>query len=147
LDRVASGLTNPDGEDPIASVAEVFMWLKGLEDHHAARLGEPAYFQRRDATDAGLTLGGLMRARNFMQHELLPAAHLINVAPPMVVTNRPGSKIISGGPIYEYRWKSLSELPAQTDGHNRHLSYDRFVAGREVVPPLETAARWLRAIV
>jgi hypothetical protein len=35
----------------IASVAEAFMWLKALEDHHAARLGRPGYYQRRNATD------------------------------------------------------------------------------------------------
>ena len=85
------------------------MWLKALEDHHAARLGRPAYYQRRNATDEALTLGGLMWARNFFQHELLPAAHLILVVPPTVLHGGPGPRIFTGGPIYGYRWKSLSD--------------------------------------
>jgi len=148
LDRVRSGASNRGGDDPIASVAEAFMWLKGLEDHHAAQLGNCAYYQRRDATDEGLTLGGLMWARNFFQHELLPAAHLILIVPPMVWRGgtRMVSTIVTGGPIYDYRWKPLSDLPARPDRNNRRLWYGRFVAGRELVPPLDAAVGWLRAI-
>lgn len=87
-----------------------------------------------------------MWARNSFQHELLPAAHLINTVPPTIVSNRPGSRSWIPGPIYDYRWKSLADLPAKPDKYNRHLSYDRFVAGRELVPPLDSAAGWLRAI-
>jgi hypothetical protein len=88
-----------------------------------------------------------MWARNFFQHELLPAAHLIVIVPPTVLRGGPGPRIFMGGPIYAYRWKPLSGLPSKTDPKNRHLSYDHFVAGRELVPPVDAAAGWLRAIV
>lgn len=153
--RVAAaldGIFSGEGAGPIwAALSEALFWVAALEDE-AERA--PGYFTRRNADPGGLTVGGLVYARNMHAHELVTAGEVEWVVgsvtavltPPGEPPPEPGRGMIFG---VRLRWVPLSKLPPprETEKHGRDEMYRDHVEGRLLTEPLHAAATWLASML
>jgi hypothetical protein len=76
LDRVRGRAGHTDGDDPLVSVADALAWCHRLDEAHAKAHGS-TYYANRDAAPDGRALGGLIYARNLLDHHLATVGELV----------------------------------------------------------------------
>lgn len=131
------------------AISESLWWIASVDK---AAQQQKGYFDRREQSPEGRTVGGLIYVRNLHNHQLRAAAAIdVSVGPVKVITgNRSPAQVPGATPTgfyrESYRWSSLTDLPdPQIDErHRRDEWYEERVAGRPISHPLEEAIEWLR---
>jgi hypothetical protein len=132
LDRAAPG---SDNEAVLVALSEHLHWLYALGEWWKSQLTEKVYFAVRDADTDGRAAGALAWARGFLTHELIGAGEQRPLYPGEDVY--PNEHLLLGN---FWRWRSLAP---RSDKRGRDEMYRERVAHRDLVGPLDEAARFL----
>ena len=93
-----------------------------------------------DSTDEGRTTAALVWARGKSTHEAVEWGRLRSFG---FGTAPFGTSLFGGG--HDWVWASYRDNATDSGAlRDRASWYEALVAGQQVLPPLETAARWLR---
>jgi hypothetical protein len=142
IERLAAALGVRGGPDPRLPFNEALFWAYALRESHKARLTENTYYRLSKQSDEGRTTEGAMYARNHITHGLANVMH-VDVIPGsepgmmMLGRSQPGAST-----RYQYRWAPLPE-DASPDKAGRDDVYRDEIAGQELMPVLETMAKFL----
>jgi hypothetical protein len=126
--------------DVIAALMEACWWIAALDEQLKDVRGKE-YTDAKDATEDGYPIDGLRWARHRHSHDLIATGDG-HVQP--FFSDEPGVMFyISRG----YRWRTVESMnltgESATRSKDERVRYEAAVQGKEVVPILEGALRWL----
>ena len=158
LGRLKKRLANSSFGDPLISVAEALEWSYALQEYHIGQIAVPGKISReraarifdtprRSSGTNGEVHGALAWVRGESTHALLSGVSLVPTKRgPKVQRFATGTMMILPA-VFDrgWRWKRLDQLQKQTDNYGRDGFYESHVAGKDTLPPLEAAERFLLA--